>query len=194
MPFELLARAPEMQGEKDSGDNILLADLSTEYKVYAFYYPGQPIDEDFETKLRALGNQAGKNLLVNIGRYNDPEYDSIVKLFGIKKYPVIVMTALEALAASRDENLTAYARLDSEHLLNSQERAVKCIENLFTLFVQGKVAEAVSHAKWAQRAEVLHVLGEVVGGALSKIGGLVFDRDIAISFAKVKLELKKSGS
>jgi hypothetical protein len=194
MPFELLATGHEMPGGKDSGDNILLADLSADYKVYAFYYPGQPADEEFEAKLRALGDQAGKNLLVNIGRYNDPEFDQIVKLFGITKYPVIIMTAVAPLAASLDENMTAYARLDSEHLLKSHERTLACVESLFNLFLQGKVADAVSKAKWAQRAGFLRTLGGVIGTGLSKIVGLVFDRDIALSFAGVKLELKKSGS
>jgi hypothetical protein len=191
MPFELLATTPEAPGGKDSGDNILLANLTDDYKVYAFYYPGQPVDEEFEERFRAFGNQTGKNLLVNIGRYDDPEYDRIVHVFAIKKYPVIIVTALESLAASHDEVLTAYARLDSESLLSSHDRALKCMEELFNMFLQGKVAEAVTHATWAQRIEVLRTLGGVVGAGLSKITGLVFDRDISISFAHVKLELKK---
>jgi hypothetical protein len=191
MSFDLLATVPEIQGTKDVGENILLANLTDEYKVYAFYYPGQPVDEEFEDMLRAFGRQTGKNLLVNIGRYNDPEYDRIVSAFSIKKYPVLIVTAIEALAASRDEMLTLYARLDSELLLTSPERALKCLEDLFNLFLQGKVEEAVSHAKWAQRAEALRTLGGIFRTVLSKITGLVFDRDISISFAQVKLELKK---
>jgi hypothetical protein len=193
MPFELLATTIDVPGGKDSGENILLADLSNDYKVYAFYYPGQPVDSDFEDKLRELGKQTGKNLLINIGRYSDPQFDRIVKMFGIKKYPVLVMTALKELAASEDDNLTAYARLDSEQLFNSPDRALSCIEGLFNLFLQGKVAEAVSHAKWAQRAEVLRVVSGVVGAGLAKIANLVFDRDVVISFATFKLELKKKG-
>jgi hypothetical protein len=194
MPFELLATGPESTGGKDSGDNILLSNLSADYRVYAFYYPGQPADEEFEAKLRVLGDAAGKNLLVNIGRYNDPEFDRIVALFGITKYPVIVMTAVAPLAASLDENMTAYARLDSDYLLNSHERTLNCVESLFNLFLQGKVADAVSKAKWAQRAGFLRALGGVIGAGLSKIAGLVFDRDIALEFVGVKLELKKTGN
>src|SRR5215468_10824689 len=117
MPFELVAATSETGGTRDAGDNILLSDLSAEYKVYCFYYPPPVPDQDFENKLRDLGSVTGKNLLINIGRFNDPQFDRIVELFGIKKYPVIVMTAIEALASSQDEPLTAFARIDSEHLL-----------------------------------------------------------------------------
>jgi hypothetical protein len=191
MPFELVAIEPAMAGGKAVGENILLANLSADYKVYAFYYPGQPPNAALEKQLRALGKDTGKNLLVNIGRFNDPEFDRVVKMFGITKYPVIVMTAVAGLAASQDETLTAYARLDNEHLLASPERTVQCVESLFNQFLQGDVAKAVSSAKWAQRLEVLRVLGGVVGAGLSKVAGLVFDRDISLSFAKIKLELKK---
>jgi hypothetical protein len=193
MPFELLAATPDTTGNKDVGENILLADLTADYKVYAFYYPGQPVDEDFEDKLRAFGEQTGKNLLINIGRYNDTDFDRIVGLFEIRKYPVLIVTALAGLAASADDHLTAYARLDNDKLLQSHDRSLQCLEELFNLFLQGRVASAVSHAKWAQRTEALRTLGQVLSAALSKVAGLVFDRDIAISFAKVKLELKKTG-
>jgi hypothetical protein len=78
--------------------------------------------------------------------------------------------------------------------LNSHERTLNCVESLFNLFLQGKVADAVSKAKWAQRAGFLRALGGVIGAGLSKIAGLVFDRDIALEFVGVKLELKKTGN
>lgn len=179
---------------KDVGDRILLADLTADYKVYLFYYRGDLADASFENKLRKLGDDTGKNLLVNIGTRKDPAYGRIVKLFGITKYPVIVMTGVEALASSYEDNLTAYARLDSERSFDDPDRAIKCVEELFNLFIQSKVAEAVSHAKWAQREEILRTLGGVVGNGLSKIVGLVFDRDITLDFGVFKLELKKTSA
>src|SRR5262249_6055868 len=116
---------------RDIGENVLFYDLPLDYKVYAFYYPSAMGDPELEQRLRDLGRITGQNLLVNIGGLNDPQLGRIQTLFGIRNYPVIVVTALSDLASPANEYFTAYARLDSKHLLNSAVRTVECVEKLF---------------------------------------------------------------
>ena len=78
MTFELVLNESKLEGDKDLGENIFLRDLGSEYKVYAFYYPAAWSHEELEDKLRELGEQAGKNLFINIGKLNHPAHDEIV--------------------------------------------------------------------------------------------------------------------
>jgi len=195
MSYQLVFVQRPVEGEKtkDVGENVFLVDLPADYKVYAFYYPGDMGNEVLEERLRTLGHSTGKNLFVNIGQLNDPQFDKIVERFDIKKFPVIVVTAIDALASPAGEYLTAYARLDSEHLLNSPDRATKCVQELFNLFLKGNIREAMSHARWQQRKELLIILGNFIAGALKPVGDLIFKRDISISLLEGKFELKKHG-
>ena len=198
MAFRLVLTQPPANDrkdvrDKDVGDNIFLADLPSDYKVYALYYPGAMPDVALETKLRDLGNVTGKNLLVNIGKLNDPQYDRVVAYFGVTEYPVIVVTAIASLASPLEDYVTTYARLDSQHLLNSSDRTVECVQKLFNLFIQGEVAKAVSKAKWSQRKEVLLSLTHLFANALKSVAGFIADRDISVSVLEGKFELKRSG-
>jgi hypothetical protein len=193
LSYRLIAAGQPGDTQRDVGDNVLLADLADEFKVYAFYYGAGMPNLSVIQALRTLGAETGKNLFINIGKLNDPQQDKIARMFGIEKYPVLVMTALSHLAASRDEPISAYVRLDNERLLNSPERTIGCVQELFSLFLQGKVAEAVTHAKWSQRAEFARAVGGVLAGALKKIGDFVLDRDFVFSFVEGTLTLKKSG-
>ena len=193
MSYQLVFTELPKPGGMDVGENVFFSELSSEYKVYLFYYAGAMSDDAMENKLRDLGNSTGKNLLVNIGHLNDPQFDKIANLFAIKKFPVIVITALSGLAAPADDYLSAYARLDSEHLLDSPEKTVKCIQELFNLFIQGKVAEALSRAKGRQRAETLKHLAGFIVDALKSVKDFIAQRDIVVSLAEGKFELKRSG-
>ena len=77
--------------------------------------------------------------------------------------------------------------------ISSPDRTYECLQTLVSLFLQGKVAEAVSQAKWTQRAEAVKALAQLLSGPLKAIGGFIADRDIAVSVAEGKFELKKSG-
>jgi hypothetical protein len=189
----LRARSDGEPGAKDFGENVFLDDLSADYKVFVFYYPGAMVDEAMENKLKDLGRITGKNVFVNIGRLNDPQLSKIVSQFHIRNYPVVVVTALAGLASPPDEFLSAYARLDSKHLLGSPERTYECVQTIASLFMAGSVAEAVSKAKWTQRTEALKALAHFMSGPLQAIGGFIADRDISVSVAEGKFELKKSG-
>src|SRR5215813_5561786 len=153
MTYRLVFEERPSEGNKDVGENVFLANLPSDYKVYAFYYPGNSPDDSLEDKLRELGNSTGTNLFVNIGGRNDPEYGEIAKRFEIEAHPVIIVTAVDALASPQGEYMSAYARLDSPKLLASADRAVRCVEELFNLFIRNEVSKAISHAKWQQRAE-----------------------------------------
>lgn len=192
MAFELVLKERSAAG-KDVGDNIFFSNLPDDYKVYALYYPGAMPDLALENKLRDLGNITGKNLLVNIGRLNDPQYDRVVACFGVKNSPVIIVTAIASLASPLQDYCTAYARLDSQLLLDSPERTIECVQKLFNLFIQGEVQKAVASAKWSEHKEVLRSLSNLFTGALKSVGGFIADRDITVSVLEGKFELKRSG-
>jgi hypothetical protein len=152
-------------GDKDLGDNVFLENIPPSYKVYLFYYAGAMGNELLEEGLRKLGENTGQNLFVNIGKLNDPDYDKIASRFEIKPLPAVVITAVSDLASLTNEYLSAYARLDSKHLLDSPQRTVQCALEVFNLFLQGKVAEALANAKSRQRTELLKWLGSLVTGS-----------------------------
>jgi len=191
MPFRLVLKDAPTENGKEVGENIFFDNLPFDYKVYALYYPAAMLDEALEAKLRDLGAITGKNLLVNIGRLNDPELGKIATRFEVKKYPVIVVTAIDALASPTDHYLSAYARLDSKHLLDSPDRAAQCVQSLFNLFIQGKVSEAIAKAKWRQRQELVALVTDCFIGALRSLGGFVAERDISVSLVEGKFELKR---
>jgi hypothetical protein len=195
MTYQLIfsERPVEGQNTKNIGENVFLADLPTDYKVYAFYYGGAMGNETLEDRLRALGEITGNNLLVNLGHLNDPQFDEIEKRFGIEQFPVIIITAIDSLASPADDYLTTFVRLDSKYLLDSPDHTVECVEKLFNLFIQGKVSEAMSHAKWQQRTELLRALGNLFTAGLKSLKDFIDERDISISLLEGKLELKRTG-
>jgi len=192
MSCQLVLTERPSEGGKRLGENVLLDDIPVDCKVYVFYYPGEMRDTALEKRLRGLGKITGKNLFVNIGGLNDPKLGEIQKRFAIRKYPVIVLTAIDTLASLPSEYLTAYVRLDSKHLLDSPDRAMECLQELFNLFIQGKVSEAIARAKWRQRADLLAQTGNFFISALKGIGDFILDTDISVSFVEGKLELKRS--
>jgi hypothetical protein len=197
MAFELVLaeeepKGPEAGAAKGVG-RLFFSDLPDDYKVFLLYYRAGMADKDLEDMLVDLGENTGKNLLVNLGSAADPTYDLITKRFDIREFPVIIMTAVPDLASPDNEYLTAYAKLDSKQLLSSPEKTVQCAEKLFNLFIQGKVAEAISKSKWTQRAELAGAIGQVFTNALKAVGGFIASRDISVSVLEGKFELKHSG-
>jgi hypothetical protein len=196
VPYDLIFTDPPVDGqttEKDVGENILFSDLPSDCKVYALYFPAEPPDSSLEAALRTFGNKTGKNLMMYFGSVSDPKLDQIMPRFGITAPPVIILTAVAELASPLNDYVTTYARIDSKRLLNSPKRTLDCVEKVFSLFLQGEVAKAISTAKWTQRAELASALGGVVGRALKAAGDYITTHDIVISLAVGKLELKRSG-
>jgi hypothetical protein len=196
MSYELVLTDPPPSAEsaeKDFGENILFSDLSPDYRVYALYFAAEPPDRALEEALRNFGGRTGKNLMIYYGSEADPLLDKIEERFGIKPHPVIVVTALPELASPVDDYVTTYARLESKQLLKSPERTVACLQEIYHLFLHGDVAEAISSAKWKERAELASAVTGVIGKALKAVGGFLAERDFVIGCALGKLELKRSG-
>ena len=168
--------------------------MPDDYKVYLFYYPGSMPNEDLENKLRKFGNIIGKNLFVNIGRLNDPNYKKIASRFEIRGLPVIIITAIDRLASVKTERYcsTFFVRLDSKILLHSVDLTIKSIEQLFNLFIGGQISEALSQYRHDQRNAFLSKLKVVILNSLKVMAKFLFDRDISISLLEGKFELKRS--
>jgi hypothetical protein len=176
MTLYKLVTIEDSTSTRDVGENIFFDDLDLLYEVYLFYYPGTMPDPVLEGLLRNLGKDAGRNLFVNIGRINDPKYKQIVKIFEIRTRPVVIMTANETLSSIADDNsksITAYARIDSKKLFASPEKTAEVVDELHNLFISGRVAEALSAAKGAQReSALLHLKNEVLRSIRGVVGSL----------------------
>jgi len=206
MPFELVLTEPEpTAGDPTRSDSpvvgaargvsrVFLQDLPNDYKVFLLYFRAAMPNRPLEDALTQLGDNTGKNLLVNLGSAADPNYDMIVGRFNITRFPVIIMTAVPGLASPASADCTAYAKLDSKELLKSPERTVECAEKLFNLFMQRKIVEAISQAKWSERSAMAGAVLHVIGDGLKAVGGFLADRDISVSVLEGKFELKHSGA
>lgn len=193
MAFSLiLNETPDDETSRDVGENIFLRDLQEEYKVFAFYYPSAMRDADLENALRGLGELTGKNMLVNIGRLDDPDFDRITGAFDIKSFPVVVMTGIAELAAPPGQEITTYVRLDNSRLLSDADRTVVVAQEIYGLFLRGAVAEAASKANWTQRTEGLRAVASSIVKGLQQIVDWIAERDISISIMEGTFELKKS--
>lgn len=196
MPYDLVitdAPVQENTPERDVGENIVFSELPSDYRVYALYFPAEPPDRSLEDALRSFGSKTGKNMMIYFGSVGDPTMGQVLARFGINRYPVIVITAIADLASPQGDYVTSYARIDSKKLLSSPQRTLDCVERVFSLFIQGEVAKAISTAKWTQRAELSSALIGLFGRAFKGVVGFIAERDIVVSLAIGKLELKRSG-
>ena len=167
--------------------------LPQDYEVYIFYYPGAVPNEDLESQLRNLGSITGRNLFVNIGKLNDPNYSKLVSKFEIRKFPVIIITAIDRLASPPTAFFTTYVKIDSQRILNSPALAIECLQKLFNLFIEGKISEAVSQFRKDQRNALIGNLIDVITNALKGIRDFIVERDISVSLVEGRFELKYRG-
>lgn len=193
MPYKLILSEAVEERTRAVGENVFFDDLSPDYKVFMFYYPSAMPNQDLEAKLRNLGEMTGSNLFVNIGRYDDPNYDKIVNKFNIKKTPVIIVTGVDELASAPGIFSTAYVRIDNKSLLESSERLLECLQKLFHLFIAGKVAEAMSEYKKDKLNLFASRFMEILKHGFQEIWQFIDRRDISFSWIEGKLELKRSG-
>ena len=206
MPYELVLTEPEPAsvgptrgdapavGAARGFTRVFVKDLPDDYKVFLLYFRAAMPNRPLEDGLTQLGDNTGKNLLVNLGSAADPNYDLIVGRLNITQFPVIIMTAVPDLASPAGAQWTAYAKLDSKELFKSPERTVECAEKLFNLFMQRKIVEAISQAKWTERSAMASAVLRVIGDGLKAVGGFLKDRDISVSVLEGKFELKHSGA
>ena len=195
MSYQLILSESRKEVGKDVGENIFLDNLPLEYKVYLFYYPGSMPNENLEERLKGFGKITGKNLFVNIGRLNDPQYGKIKNKFQIRNFPVIILTAIDELASLNDGNScysTAYVRLDNKELFESVESTIECVEILFNLFIDGEITEALNQANNAQHDAIVYSIKKKIINVLNTMGKFLSDRDISVSLFEGKFELKKT--
>ena len=195
MSFQLVLN--ELEGEKTKGEGeVFLDDLPFDSKVFLFYYPAAMPNEDLEDKLRDFGKRTGKNLFVNIGRLDDPNYAKIVDKFNITTFPVMIVTAIDTFV-SPPKFPTVYVKIDNKKLLNSPDLAIDTVYTLFNLFIAGKISEAMREYERVKRDEFISRLKASVTNALkeigNRVGGFLAERDISVSLVEGKFELKKSG-
>jgi hypothetical protein len=179
--------------EKAVGDNIFLANLPTSPKVFAFFYPGSDDTSKVEERLRTLGQKTGDNLFINFGTLTDPDYDQAVECFGIGPLPVIVVTAVAPLAAT-PTGKTVFVRLDGKSLIERPDVLVRTVEELFNLFLAGKLLQAVMVGS-AQQGKA------AVAAAAGRVSALIqpvteWAKDIqgfTLEIAGFKIDVRKSG-
>ena len=193
MSYQLVFSELTDEKSKDVGENVFLDNLPSDCTVYLFYYPGAIVDEVLESKLRSLGGITGKNLFVNIGRLNDPNYNKIANKFKIMDLPVIILTAIDDLASPPKEFLTAYVRIDNKKLLNSPDVVIQCLQRLFNLFIEGKISEALNQFEKDKRDIILSRIKGIITVALKGVWEALKDTDVSLSLAEGKFEIKLSG-
>jgi hypothetical protein len=178
---------------KDTGENTFLEALPDQYPVYIFYFPSELGNEQIESNLRSLGESTGANLYVNLGKLNDPSFEKIVRAFGIKSFPVVVVTATADLAGPPDSDVNSYVRLQGS-LLKNPEDATAIIEKVYLLFLQGDIERALRQVTAKQIQHVAQIVGRVLVRALKSIGNYIANHDISVSFVVGKFEVKKSSA
>ena len=193
MPYQLVLSEFIDEKTKEVGENVFFDNLPSQYEVFILYYPGAMPNEELESALRNLGNITGENLFVNIGRLNDPNYKKIANKFDIRNLPVIIVTAIDKLASPPTEFSTAFVKIDSKRLLNSPNLAIECLQTLFNLFIDEKISEAISQAKHAERDALISHLKGIITDALNGMRKFLGERDIIVSLAEGKFELRRSG-
>lgn len=175
---------------KDIGENVFFNDLPFDFKVYILCYGGTGLNEELADKLRNLGNISGNNLFVNIAKLDDPNYNKIANTFEIKTFPTIIIIAINKLASSPKEHLTAYVKIDDKKLLNSPDLAIECIDRVFNLFIQGRISEAV---KGQSRCLISFRIKSVINEAFTGMTGYLKEWEISFSFITGTLEIKPAG-
>ncbi len=194
MSYRLVLREKTEAHTKDIGENVFFNNLDSDYRVFLFYYAGVLPNEELEDKLRDLGEITGKNLFVNIGKLNDPNFGLMVSRFGITQYPVIIMTAVDELASIKEGDFpSAFVRIDSKNLIDSAELTVKSVERIFSLFLTGQIAQAIEKSRQDNRNALITRIRGLVADALKQVAKYLSDKDISISLFEGKFEIKKSG-
>jgi hypothetical protein len=173
------------------GRSVLIANLPKESEVVIFYYPGSTSYAALEEELENIGeNKFEKRVFVNIGKIGDDNQSWIDALFKIEDVPLIIITAIDSLAAIRGEDgkkSTLYVKLDKKVLLKNTARTIDMTLKLVNLFLSRRISEAMKYATRSERSALLLAVAEKVGGVLGRI------EEISINFAPVGLSIKFRG-
>jgi hypothetical protein len=169
---------------------VFLSNPPTNPKVFVFFYRGSAYTSEVEQKLSALGKRTGDNLYVNIGSQADPHYKTARNRFGIRQWPVIVVTAISPLAAS-PEGDTAFVRLDNKSLFEKPEELVRTVEKLFNLFLGEEIKRAVWTGWTEEGKAALLAAAERIWSVIQPLVDWVAERDVTVQFAGMKIEMRR---
>ena len=86
--------------------------------------------------------------------------------------------------------LREYVRLDNNHLLESIDLVSRSIDRVFSLFISGRINDALKQAKHDKMEAVILTLKSLVTNEFAKVGKYLYDKDISISLIPGKFELK----
>lgn len=187
MSSKLVITGPmDATSPRDIGENVFFDNLPHDYQVYLLYYPGANSNEELSQSLRNLGDITGGNLFVNMGKLNDPNFRKIAKLFNIKNYPVIIITAIDKLASPTQGFQTAYVKIESKTLLTDTDLTIECVQKVFNLFMEGKIAEAINQAAESKAEAIISRVKAVIISVVN----FLKEADITISLTEGKFELK----
>lgn len=182
LPYQVV-----FSGTKAVGENIFFRDLPLDFKVYLLCYAGTKMNEELRSELISFGENTGKNLLVNMAKPDDDNYEMIQKRFNIKLFPTIIITALSEIASPPEENSTAYVRIDNKKLLSSPDLAMDCIVKIFNLFIGGNISEAMAEHQHNMRK--FRITG-FLKDALKSLKGFGKNWTISFGFMGARIELK----
>ncbi|MCW4010884.1 MAG: hypothetical protein NWF05_09740 [Candidatus Bathyarchaeota archaeon] len=176
-------------------DLKLASEVPSDSKVYIFYIPGIVNYPELQKTLNAWGKTTGKNAFIGLLSADAPDYETIITYFQIKKSPAVVISGAPAFATAEEENnaTTGFARIDNSKVLGNQTEIVECIQEIYNLFIQNKVKEAISTAKKEGfKQNLKYYLGKVKDSAGKAINEFLKNHDVSIDVFQGKIVVAPS--
>ena len=175
-------------------DLKLASDVPSDSEVYIFYIPGITTLPELSNTLISWGKTTGKNAFMGLLSGDAPDYKTIVSYFNVKKSPAIIISATPAFASDNEKAATtAYARIDNLRMLSNQTEITECIQEIYNLFIQNKMKEAISTAKKEGFKENLtFYLGKLKDNAGKAVNEFFKTHDVNIDVFKGKIVITPS--
>jgi hypothetical protein len=175
-------------------DLKLASDVPSDSEVYIFYIPGITTLPELSNTLISWGKTTGKNAFVGLLSGDAPDYKTIISYFNVKKSPAVIISGAPAFASDDEKAATtAYARIDNLRMLSNQAEITECIQELYNLFIQNKVKEAISTAKKEGfKQNFKYYLGKVKDEAGKAVNEFFKTHDVNIDVFKGKIVVTPS--
>lgn len=175
-------------------DLKLASEVPSDSEVYIFYIPGITTLPELSNTLISWGKTTGKNAFVGLLSSDAPDYKTIVSYFNVKKSPAIIISAAPAFASDNEKAATtAYARIDNLRMLSNQAEITECIQEIYNLFIQNKMKEAISTAKKEGfKKNLKFYLGKLKDDAGKAVNEFFKTHDVNIDVFKGKIVITPS--
>ena len=152
---------------------VMIDNLPQKFKTYLFYFPGpnRTVYADTESSLIQFALDAGGNLLASVILNDHLQFELFSRLFEVKNFPTIVITANSKLASIKSGKVrsTLFSILENKRLLKNPEKTLDSVGKMFNLFLRKDVRGAQKQSKKDQRFATLSHARDVFVGALGKI-------------------------